>query len=68
MHVLRTHMGQIIAFIIISIITRFAFRRQLEDAFDSVLNCERPSQSLQCIERSVQCIARLKRTAVTRSS
>ena len=57
MHVLKTHMGQIIALFVVVIITRFTFRRQLEDAFDSVLNCERPSQCLQCRERSVHFIA-----------
>jgi len=68
-HVLRTHMGQVIAFFVVTIIiiTRFTFRRQLEDAFDSVLNCERPPQSLQHREGSVF-VAWLKVTATIRSS
>lgn len=62
MRMLRTDMGQIIAFIIVMImiiiIAIFTFRRQLEDAFNSILNCERPFQCLQCREKgSLQCIA-----------
>jgi len=44
--------------IMIIIIAIFTFRRQLEDAFNSILNCERPFQCLQCREKgSLQCIA-----------
>lgn len=64
MRMLRTDMSQIIAFIIVMIIiiiviiAIFTFRRQLEDAFNSILNCERPFQCLQCREKgSLQCIA-----------